>query len=102
MHHKMKESPRAANIMLSVLSSLWEDVDIEGGFLHLPDSKTGAKKIALPAPAALILSELPRLEGNPYVIVGSREGRPLLKPLLEILLIYLMAVELKTKLQFIS
>lgn len=151
MHHKMRASPRAANIMLSVLSSLWEwclrcglvegqnparyieryaenkrerflspaelarlgevlaeyeprhlyavaalrlliltgarrgeilslcweHVDIEAGFLRLPDSKTGAKNIALPAPAALILSELPRLEGNPYVIVGSREGRPL-------------------------
>lgn len=148
MHHKMRQSPRAANIMLSVLSSLWEwclrcglvesenptrhierypenkrerflspaelarlgevlaeyeprhlyavvalrlliltgarrgeilslrweNVDIEGGFLHLPDSKTGAKKIALPAPASLILSELPRLEGNPYVIIGNREG----------------------------
>ena len=60
-----------------ILSLCWEHVDIEKSFLRLPDSKTGAKKIALPAPAALILSELPRLEGNPYVIVGSREGRPL-------------------------
>jgi hypothetical protein len=37
----------------------------------LPDSKTGAKTLQLPPPALSVLAELPRLEDNPYVIVGG-------------------------------
>jgi integrase len=48
----------------------WEWVDLEAGELRLPDSKTGAKSIFLPAPALGVLSQLPRVDGNPYVITG--------------------------------
>ena len=60
-----------------ILSLRWDEVDFEGGFLRLADSKTGPKNIALPGAVAEILTELPRLEGNPYVIPGGKAGRPL-------------------------
>ncbi len=46
--------------------------------LELPDSKTGARRIPLPREAYDILMELPRLEGNPYVILGESETGPLI------------------------
>src|SRR6516165_8446047 len=49
----------------------WDWVDFETGVLRLPDSKTGAKLIMLPAPALEVLARLPRMEGNPYVITGE-------------------------------
>ena len=55
----------------------WEWVNHDMGLLMLPDSKTGAKVIHL-SPAALeVLESIPRLDGNPYIIVGNVEGRPL-------------------------
>ncbi len=52
----------------------WRHVNIDIGELHLPDSKTGAKTVHLGEPAAEVLRDLPRVAGNPYVIVGKREG----------------------------
>jgi integrase len=46
----------------------WENVDFERGCLRLPDSKTGAKVIPLGAPALEILTIIPRVEDNPYVL----------------------------------
>lgn len=60
-----------------VLGLKWDEVDIEAGTARLPDSKTGAKTVMLPAPARKLLKELPRIEGNPHVIVGGRTGQPL-------------------------
>jgi integrase len=51
-------------------------VDFERGVIFLPDSKTGKKTLYLSAAALAILSALPRVEGNPYVIPGDKEGRP--------------------------
>ncbi|NTZ43619.1 tyrosine-type recombinase/integrase [Altererythrobacter sp. SALINAS58] len=59
-----------------ILNLKWSQVDFERGFLNLADSKTGAKTVLLGAPALQILAELPRIAGNPYVIVGERKGRP--------------------------
>tara|TARA_E500000305_G_scaffold109307_1_gene113934 strand:+ start:847 stop:2004 length:1158 start_codon:yes stop_codon:yes gene_type:complete len=39
--------------------------------LHLPDSKTGAKTVYLNDAARAVLTSLPRVDGNPYVIVGA-------------------------------
>ena len=60
-----------------VLSLRWEWVDLGKGELRLLDSKTGAKVIHLNAPARAVLAGLPRVKGNPFVIVGKRPGRPL-------------------------
>src|SRR4029077_6942822 len=42
--------------------------------LRLPDSKTGEKTVHLNAPALDVLKKLPRIEGNPFVIAGTRDG----------------------------
>ena len=42
--------------------------------MELPDTKTGARRIPLPAAARAVLSALPRTEGNPYVIEGKLSG----------------------------
>jgi integrase len=61
-----------------VLRLCWRDVDFERRCLRLPDSKTGPKTIYLNAPAVALLEQLPRVEGNPHVIVGNRPGSPLI------------------------
>jgi integrase len=60
-----------------ILTLRWEHVSVEHESLLLPDSKTGRKAIRLNAPARALLHEIPRLEGNPYVICGERPGRHL-------------------------
>src|SRR5207248_4780757 len=57
-----------------VLTLEWRSVRLDRLLLELPDSKTGAKVIYLNAPAAQLLSSLPRIEGNPYVLPGERAG----------------------------
>ena len=60
-----------------ILTLKWDYVDLDRGRLRLPDSKTGKKSIALNEDAQDLLVNLPRVEGNPYVIVGDKEGRHL-------------------------
>ena len=57
-----------------ILTLRWDWVDLEHGYLHLPDSKTGQKVIHLSPPALDLLSNLPKVKGNPFVIVGDKEG----------------------------
>lgn len=70
-----------------VLTLRWEHVDLERGWLNLPDSKTGAKTVYLNGAAQRLLSGLPRLAENPFVVPGKRQGRHLVnleKPWLRI------------------
>ena len=60
-----------------VLTLKWEHVNLERGVLALPTSKTGFKQIMLNAAAIRVLSALPRVEGNEYVLPGLREGQHL-------------------------
>ncbi|HEV3073406.1 MAG TPA: tyrosine-type recombinase/integrase [Thermoanaerobaculia bacterium] len=57
-----------------ILTLKWEHVDLERYALRLPDSKTGAKVIALGGAAAALLARLDRREGNPYVCWGNSDG----------------------------
>jgi integrase len=57
-----------------ILDLRWENVDFERGVLNLPDSKTGRKKILVPAPVIQVLTTLDR-RGD-YVIAGKDPNRP--------------------------
>lgn len=59
-----------------ILTLRWDFVSAH--HLNLPDSKTGKRRIPLPREAYEILAELPRVTGNPYVIVGETEGMHLI------------------------
>ncbi len=57
-----------------ILELTWDEVDLERGILRLADSKTGAKPIYLNSPALDMLSTLPRIEDNKYVLPGQKSG----------------------------
>ena len=59
-----------------ILHLRWQDVSFEQASLHLPDSKTGVRNVYLSAPALNVLAEIPRIEGNPFVIVGAEKDKP--------------------------
>lgn len=52
-----------------ILTLQWDFV--RPNHLELPDSKTGRRRIPLPREAREIIYALPKVEGNPYVIVGE-------------------------------
>lgn len=60
--------------LTEILTLRWEHVDLEQGVLRLPDSKTGAKPIYLNDAASQLLRTIPRMQHNPYVIVGKKTG----------------------------
>ena len=57
-----------------ILRLRWTEVDFENGSLNLADSKTGAKRVMLGAPALEVLAELPRV--GAYVIAGASPDKP--------------------------
>jgi integrase len=61
-----------------ILTLRWEHVDLDRSLISLPDSKTGRKPIYLNSLAREVLAALPRVEGNPFVIVGNRTGAHLI------------------------
>jgi integrase len=59
-----------------ILHAKWEQIDIERGLFFLADSKTGKKPLYLSAAAQNVLADLPRVEGNPHLIAGAKDGAP--------------------------
>ena len=59
-----------------ILHAKWEQIDPERGLIFLADSKTGKKTLYLSAAAQRVLADVPRVEGNPYVIAGAKDGAP--------------------------
>ncbi len=60
-----------------VLGMQWEWIDFERRCVRLPDSKTGAKAVALNAPALAVLASLGERRGDsPWVIPGSDSAQP--------------------------
>jgi len=50
-------------------------VDRSRMIAHLPDSKTGARVLQLNAHALAVLDSIPAVDGNPYYLVGRKDGR---------------------------
>jgi integrase len=59
-----------------ILKAEWNRLDLERGILFLADSKTGRKPIYLSTAAQDIIARIPRIEGNPYLIAGTKAGQP--------------------------
>ena len=61
-----------------VLLARWDHVDLQQATLRVDQPKEGKPKlIRLSPPALALLSRLPRIEGNPYVLPGRLEGQPI-------------------------
>ena len=58
-----------------ILNLRWSEVDLEADELQLPDTKTGPRTISLSPEAAAVLSRIPRLPDNPFVIPGKIGGK---------------------------
>jgi integrase len=57
-----------------ILTLKWSFVRLDKECLFLPDSKTGEKTIRLGDAAIEVLRGIPRVEGNPFVMVGHIHG----------------------------
>jgi integrase len=57
-----------------IMTLKWDYVDFEGGALHLPESKTGAKIVHVGPPALEVLADIERPFDNPWVITGKLPG----------------------------
>ena len=60
-----------------ILTLQWEHVDRRHSCLRLPTSKTGQKIIPLGSAALQVLNDIPKTEGNPYILPGGKPGRHL-------------------------
>ncbi len=61
-----------------VVTLRWDDVDRTAGELRLRDSKTGARRVPLTPAVEAVLDGIPRIAGNPWVIVGQKPAAHLL------------------------
>ena len=57
-----------------IVTLRWDDVDRTAGELRLRDSKTGARRVPLTPAVEAVLAGIPRIAGNPWVIVGQKPG----------------------------
>lgn len=58
-----------------LLTAKWEDVNWNRKELKLPDTKAGrVHYVPLSEPALKLLSDIPRIEENPYILPGHKKG----------------------------
>ena len=57
-----------------IMTLKWDYVDLKARELRLPDSKTGAKIVHFGKTASDVLKGIEKLEDNPYVITGKKQG----------------------------
>jgi len=57
-----------------IMTLKWDYVNLTARELRLPDSKTGAKVVHFGETVARVLEGIERIDGNPWVITGRKEG----------------------------
>ena len=57
---------------MEILTLRWEDVDRTTGELRLRDAKAGPRMVPLTAPLLAVLDGIPRVPGNPWVIMSRK------------------------------
>jgi integrase len=58
-----------------LLRSRWDDIDWTRKELRIPETKAGRTHyVPLSEPAISLLTQIPRMESNPHIIVGLKEG----------------------------
>ena len=63
-----------------VLQGKWNEVDLASATWTIPAERMKARRehrVPLSSPALAIIKALPKIEGNPYLFPGARQGRPL-------------------------
>ncbi|WP_163560923.1 site-specific integrase [Halomonas sp. NO4] len=63
-----------------VLRTEWPEIDLKNATWTIPAERMKARRehrVPLSTQAVSLLSDLPRVQGNPYVFPGARLGRPL-------------------------
>jgi integrase len=60
-----------------IMTLKWEYIDLSEKVLRLPDSKTGAKVVHLGQPAIELIETAKQVADNPWVIIGTLEGKRL-------------------------
>jgi integrase len=63
-----------------VLQAKWTEIDLKAAIWTIPAERMKARqehRVPLPDVPIAILEALPRIQGNPYVFPGARQGRPL-------------------------
>lgn len=63
-----------------VLLAQWNEIDMETAIWTIPPARMKARRehrVPLTGASLAILDALPRIEGNPYLFPGARQGRPL-------------------------
>lgn len=64
-----------------ILQARWEHVDLVGGTLYLPKTKSGRSRYVVLNDAALdLLKSLPKIETSPWVFPGRDPAKPLNNP----------------------
>ncbi len=58
-----------------ILTLRWQDVEFERSCLRMAESKSGAKIVPVGAAVLKLLEGLPRLDGNDYVLPGSKQRK---------------------------
>lgn len=63
-----------------VLQAQWSEVDLQAAVWTVPASRMKARvehRVPLSTAALTVLEAVPRIEGNPFIFAGARQGRPL-------------------------
>ncbi len=63
-----------------VLQAQWDEIDLKAAAWTVPAERMKTRRehrIPLSDAALVILGSVPRIEGNPYIFPGTRQGRPL-------------------------